>query len=111
MEMLLLDHRMQSLVLNYLPKGRALEDLVNFFSLFSDPTRLKIISALSISPMCVTDLAKILCLNQTTVSHQLKTLKVLNAVSTKRQGKIIFYQIADPKIHEIILWGVEYLGY
>ena len=59
-EMLLLDRRMQNLVLNYLPKGRALEDLVNFFSLFSDPTRLKIISALSISPMCVTDLARIL---------------------------------------------------
>ena len=102
---------MQNLVLNYLPKGRALEDLVNFFSLFSDPTRLKIISALSISPMCVTDLARILCLNQTTISHQLKTLKVLGAVTTKRQGKIVFYQIADQKINEIILWGVEYLGY
>lgn len=110
-EMLLLDRRMQNLVLNYLPKGRALEDLVNFFSLFSDPTRLKIISALSISPMCVTDLARILCLNQTTISHQLKTLKVLGAVSAKRQGKIVFYQIADQKINEIILWGVEYLGY
>ena len=110
-EMLLLDRRMQNLVLNYLPKGRALEDLVNFFSLFSDPTRLKIISALSISPMCVTDLAHILCLNQTTISHQLKTLKVLGAVTTKRQGKIVFYQIADQKINEIILWGVEYLGY
>ncbi len=110
-EMLLLDRRMQNLVLNYLPKGRALEDLVNFFSLFSDPTRLKIISALSISPMCVTDLARILCLNQTTISHQLKTLKVLGAVTTKRQGKIVFYQIADQKINEIILWGVEYLGY
>lgn len=110
-EMLLLDRRMQNLVLNYLPKGRALEDLVNFFSLFSDPTRLKIISALSISPMCVTDLARILCLNQTTISHQLKTLKVLSAVTTKRQGKIVFYQIADQKINEIILWGVEYLGY
>lgn len=110
-EMLLLDRRMQNLVLNYLPKGRALDDLVNFFSLFSDPTRLKIISALSISPMCVTDLARILCLNQTTISHQLKTLKVLGAVTTKRQGKIVFYQIADQKINEIILWGVEYLGY
>ena len=110
-EMLLLDRRMQNLVLNYLPRGRALEDLVNFFSLFSDPTRLKIISALSISPMCVTDLARILCLNQTTISHQLKTLKVLGAVTTKRQGKIVFYQIADQKINEIILWGVEYLGY
>ena len=110
-EMLLLDRRMQNLVLNYLPKGRALEDLVNFFSLFSDPTRLKIISALSISPMCVTDLARILCLNQTTISHQLKTLKVLGAVTTKRQGKIVFYQIADQKINEIILWGVGYLGY
>ena len=109
--LLLLDRRMQSLVVNYLPKGKALEDLSEFFRLFADVTRLKILSTLSISPMCVTDLARILMLNQTTVSHQLKTLKSLNMVQAKRQGKIIFYQLSDKKLNEIMLWGVEYLGY
>ena len=109
--MLLLDKRIQSLVGSYLPKGQALEDLVNFFSIFSDGTRLKILSALSISPMCVTDLARILMLNQTTVSHQLRLLRTAGAVKANRQGKIIFYSIADNKINEIMLWGVEYLGY
>jgi len=108
---MLLDKRLQNIVLTYMPKGKALDDLVNFFSIFSDGTRLKILSALSVSSMCVSDLAKLLCLNQTTVSHQLKLLKSAGAVSYKRQGKIIFYSIADEKLNEIMLWGVEYLGY
>lgn len=108
---MLLDKRLQNIVLTYMPKGKALDDLVNFFSIFSDGTRLKILSALSVSSMCVSDLAKLLCLNQTTVSHQLKLLKSAGAVSCKRQGKIIFYSIADEKLNEIMLWGVEYLGY
>lgn len=49
------------------------------------------ISALAISEMCVTDLSRLLRLNQTTVSHQLRLLKNLNAVTTRRQGKVIFY--------------------
>ncbi|MCL1901849.1 MAG: metalloregulator ArsR/SmtB family transcription factor [Firmicutes bacterium] len=108
---MLLDKRLQNIVLTYMPKGKALDDLVNFFSIFSDGTRLKILSALSVSSMCVSDLAKLLCLNQTTVSHQLKLLKSHGAVSAKRQGKVIFYSIADDKLNEIMLWGVEYLGY
>ena len=108
---MLLDKRLQNIVLTYMPKGKALDDLVNFFSIFSDGTRLKILSALSVSSMCVSDLSKLLYLNQTTVSHQLKLLKSQGAVSAKRQGKVIFYSIADEKLNEIMLWGVEYLGY
>lgn len=108
---MLLDKRIQNIVLTYMPKGKALDDLVTFFSIFSDGTRLKILSALSVSPMCVSDLSKLLCLNQTTVSHQLKILKSSSAVECNRQGKVIFYNIADEKINEIMLWGVEYLGY
>ena len=108
---MLLDKRLQNIVLTYMPKGKALDDLVTFFSIFSDGTRLKILSALSVSPMCVSDLSKLLCLNQTTVSHQLKLLKSSGAVKCSRQGKIIFYEIADAKLNEIMLWGVEYLGY
>ena len=88
-EVLMLDKRMQSLVTDYVPTEEVLCDLVDFFTIFSDLTRLKMISALAISEMCVSDLSSVLGLNQTTVSHQLRLLKSLNAVKTKRQGKII----------------------
>ena len=108
-DMLLLDNRMKNLVLDFLPNGKKLDELVLFFSAFADTTRLKILSALAITAMCVTDLSKILALNQTTISHQLKVLKLVGAVSSLRQGKIIFYQIANEKINEFIEWGLDYL--
>lgn len=108
---LLLDRKTQSIVEDYIPDGRTVEELVGFFNIFSDGTRLKMLSALSISSMCVSDLAKILCLNQTTVSHQLRLLRTSGAVKCRRHGKVIFYSIANPKINDIMMWGVEYLGY
>ena len=106
-----IDKRMQRVILNYLPQEKALEELTAFFSIFGDGTRLKILSALAISRLCVTEIAATLGINQTTVSHQLKILKSVGAVRTDRVGKVIFYSIADEKINEIMLWGVEYLGY
>ncbi len=107
----LLDKRLQSLVDEYVPKGEILDDLVSFFSIFSDYTRIKMISALAISEMCVSDLSQILGLNQTTVSHQLRLLKNLNAVKTKRQGKVVFYSLRNEKLNDVLLKGVEFLGY
>ena len=107
----LLDKRLQSMVIDYVPKGEILDELVCFFSIFSDYTRLKMISALAISEMCVSDLSTLLKLNQTTVSHQLRLLKNLNAVTTRRQGKIIFYSLRNDTLSEVLLKGVEFLGY
>ena len=92
MEMLI-DNRLQEMVKDYVPSGEILDDLVCFFTIFSDYTRIKMISALAISEMCVSDLSKVLGLNQTTVSHQLRFLKNLNAVKTKRQGTVVFYSL------------------
>ena len=108
---ILLDKRMQDLVKNYALTEEVVEKLVCFFTIFSDATRLKILSALAISEMCVNDLSKLLLLNQTTVSHQLRLLKNLNAVKAKRQGKIIFYSLKGETLNEVILKGVEFLGY
>ena len=110
MEMLI-DRRLQDLVRDYVPRGEILEELVCFFSIFSDYTRLKIISALAITEMCVSDISEILCINQTTVSHQLRLLKNLNAVKTKRQGKVIFYSLKSDALSDVLLKGVEFLGY
>ena len=107
----LIDKRLQTLVQDYVPQGDILDDLVCFFSIFSDYTRLKMISALAISEMCVSDLSLLLKLNQTTVSHQLRLLKNLNAVKTKRQGKVVFYSLRNETLNEVLLKGVEFLGY
>ena len=80
----LIDRRLQSMIKDYVPEGEILDDLVSFFSIFSDYTRLKMISALGITEMCVSDISAVLRLNQTTVSHQLRFLKNLNAVKTRR---------------------------
>ena len=111
MKEVLLDRRLQSMVKEYVPQGEILDDLVCFFSIFSDYTRLKVISALAISEMCVSDISSLLSLNQTTVSHQLRLLKNLNAVTTRRQGKVVFYSLRNEILNDVLLKGVEYLGY
>lgn len=108
---ILLDKRLQNMVEEYVPTGEILDELVCFFSIFSDYTRLKMISALAISEMCVSDLSSLLKLNQTTVSHQLRLLKNLNAVKTKRQGKVVFYSLRNQTLSDVLLKGVEFLGY
>ncbi len=111
MQQILLDKRLQGMVKDYVPSGEILDELVCFFSIFSDYTRLRIVSALSISEMCVSDISNLLKLNQTTVSHQLRLLKNMNAVTTKRQGKIIFYSLRNETLSDVLLKGVEFLGY
>ena len=95
----------------YLPDDDSTKKIARFFGLLADPSRVKLLSALAISPLCVTDLSNILKMNQTTISHQLRLLRDLDIVTCERQGKILNYKIANPKINEILLVGVEYLGY
>ena len=111
MENYLLSKKSRELIEDYVPQGEILDELVCFFSIFSDYTRIKMVSALAISEMCVSDLSRLLKLNQTTVSHQLRLLKNLNAVKTKRQGKIVFYSLRNDALNDVLLKGVEFLGY
>ena len=108
--LLLLDKRTQCLVEDYIPSGDILEGIVCFFSVFADYTRVKILSALAISELCVTDLSRVLQINQTTVSHQLRYLKSAGIVKSTRQGKIVFYALADESINDVLLKGIEFLG-
>lgn len=109
-KILMLDKKMQNLINDCLPTDEVIYELADFFTAFSDVTRLKMISALCISEMCVTDLSKMLGINQTTISHQLRLLKNLNLVKIRRQGKIIFYSLCDEVIGEVLLKGLEFLG-
>ena len=109
-QMLLLDKRTQSLIEDYVPQGEILEGVVCFFSVFADYTRVKILTALAISELCVTDLPRILDINQTTISHQLRFLKSTGIVKSVRQGKIVFYSLTNDAINDVILKGIEFLG-
>ena len=96
-------------VLKYLPENEMLKNLSDFFSAFSDSTRLKILTALSVCEMCVNDLSIVLDINQTTVSHQLKILKSLKLVDFRREGKLLFYFLSSKCVNEVMLGGVNYL--
>ena len=109
-EMLLLDKRTQGLIEDNVPQGDILEGVVCFFSVFADYTRVKILSALAISELCVTDLSRILGINQTTVSHQLRFLKSAGIVKCCRQGKVIFYSLTNDSVNDVLLKGIEFLG-
>ena len=81
-ESLIVDPKNAELVLEYLPDGETLDGLCGLFSALGDGTRLKILSALSITALCVGDIVKLLGLNQTTVSHQLAALRIAGAVKS-----------------------------
>ncbi len=91
----------------YMPSQNTMSQLVDFFSMFSHETRLKIMSLLSISKLCVSDIVNVLSLNQTTVSHQLKTLKNANIIDSVREGKKVFYFIVKESIYDILLEAVR----
>ncbi|MBQ3047411.1 MAG: winged helix-turn-helix transcriptional regulator [Clostridia bacterium] len=93
----------------YMPENNTLRQLADAFSIFSDYTRLKILSALALSEMCVNDLSKYLNINQTTISHQLRLLKNFNAVKDRRVGKLVVYSLGNQFINNIMLDGVDYI--
>ena len=106
---ILLNKVEESAICDYMPTTKRLSDMANFFQNFADPTRLKIISALSINELCVNDLSNILNINQTTISHQLKYLKNQNIVKVERDGKIRKYALQNKFINEIMDYAIESL--
>lgn len=104
-----LDTHSQNTIKDSLPNTKVCNKLADFYSLFSDSTRLKIITALLLKEMCVNDLSVLLGLNQTTISHQLKLLKSCGAVTTTRNNKFIFYKVNNSIINNIMINGVDYI--
>ncbi len=92
-----------------LPEEGVLYDLADLFKLFGDSTRLQILYLLSESEMCVCDIAQLLQLSQSAVSHQLKTLKQSKLVTFRRQGKTVFYSLADSHVQTILSQGMEHI--
>lgn len=92
-----------------MPEEDELYDLADFFKIFADSTRIKMLYVLMCSEMCVCDLAQTLDMTQSAISHQLRTLKQMDLVRNRREGKTIFYSLADDHIKSILSQGMEHI--
>ena len=92
-----------------LPDEDELFDLADLFKVFGDSTRIKILCALSYSELCVCDIAAVLSMSQSAISHQLRTLKQAKLVKNRRDGKTIYYSLADDHVQTIIGMAKEHL--
>jgi ArsR family transcriptional regulator len=96
-------------ILNEIPEEGKLSDLASFFKVFGDVTRVRILYALLCSEMCVCDLAQVLDMTQSAISHQLRTLKQMALVKNRRVGKTVFYSLSDSHISMILSQGMEHI--
>ena len=93
-----------------MPDEQQLLDLSEFFKIFGDSTRIKILYVLSQSEMCVCDIATLLGMTQSAISHQLRVLKQMDLVKNRREGKTVFYSLADGHIKTILSQGIEHIN-
>ena len=91
------------------PTESQTEDLAELFKVFGDPTRIKLLYTLFEEELCVYDLAGSLNMTQSAISHQLKILKQSRLVKGRREGKHIFYSLADDHVRSILAQGLEHV--
>ncbi len=96
-------------ILNDMPDEGMLCELAEFFRVFGDSTRIRILYALSKSEMCVCDIAELLNVSQSAVSHQLQILRSKRLVKYRREGKTVFYSLNDEHIFTIIGQGIDHI--
>lgn len=87
-----------------------LSGLSEFYKIFADQTRLRILDVLLNKPMCVNEISEVLDISQSAVSHQLKNLRASNLVKTTKEGKNIIYSISDDHIKVILKYGLEHIA-
>ena len=92
-----------------MPSEDTLYDLTELFRIFGDSTRVRILYVLFEAEMCVCDIAMLLGLTQSAVSHQLRALKNARLVKSRRDGKTVFYSLADDHVKTIIDQGIEHV--
>ena len=92
-----------------IPDEEDLYSLADFFKIFADSTRIRILYVLLCSETCVCDIAQLLGMTQPAISHQLRILKQMDLVKARRDGKTIFYSLADDHIVSILSQGMEHI--
>ena len=90
-----------------MPDEEILYDLAELFKIFGDSTRIKILYVLFEAEMCVCDIAQLLNMTQSAISHQLRALKQSKLVKYRREGKTVFYSLADDHVRSILDQGME----
>ena len=94
---------------NVMPEDGLIYDLAEFFKVFADSTRMKIIYALIEAELCVCDIAAIVGTTQSAISHQLRILKQSKLVKYRKEGKVVYYSLDDEHISEIVKKGREHI--
>lgn len=84
--------------------------LANLYKMFADGTRVQILWALERSEMCVCDLAALLGMTKSAISHQLKSLRLSNLVKYRKEGQVVYYSLADDHVKEILGRGFEHIN-
>lgn len=92
-----------------LPPEEPVYDVAELFKIFGDSTRARIICALTISEMCVCDIAALLSMTSSAISHQLRVLKQSRIVKSRREGKVVYYRLADAHIVQIFNVAFEHI--
>ena len=92
-----------------MPDGEHFYTLSNLYKMFADNTRLKILWALSLEEMCVCDLAALLGMTKSAISHQLKSLRLAKLVKFNKQGKVVYYSLVDCHVKDIFQQGSQHI--
>ena len=92
-----------------MPKEEHLYDLAELFKIFGDSTRIRILYVLFEAEVCVCDIAEVLQMTQSAISHQLRLLKQAKLVKSRREGKTVYYSLADDHVRTIIGQGMEHI--
>ncbi|MFK5952881.1 MAG: metalloregulator ArsR/SmtB family transcription factor [Desulfobacterium sp.] len=92
-----------------MPSQDILMDLADFFKVFGDHTRIRILTALYREELCVCDLVEVLGMNQSAVSHQLRVLRGAKVVKFRKEGKMVFYSLDDEHVCELLSDGLAHI--
>jgi ArsR family transcriptional regulator len=98
-----------AMVKKTMPGDPEIGDLSSFFKICGDPTRIRILYALSASELCVCDIADLLGMTMSSISHQLRLLKQARMVSSRKKGQMVYYRAADRHVKSILDQGMKHL--
>lgn len=102
------NHAVQEVAAHMLSE-QTMGDVAEFFKAFSDKTRVRILSALAMEELCVCDIAELLGMTQSAISHQLRYLKQARLVKNRKEGKTVYYALCDNHIYTILAQGIAHI--
>lgn len=106
----LIDEAKVSIVANAMPPDAMITRLAEIFRLLGDPTRVKVLQALSIEELCVCDIASLLGTTKSAISHQLRLLRSLRVVRYRKAGRIVYYSLDDSHVENLLREGLNHIS-